>query len=62
MLHLAADHGVVYLPGSWFYPKQEVHSSLRLSYSCLTDDELVEGIRRLGRAILDFMGKRSVTT
>jgi 2-aminoadipate transaminase len=57
MLHLAADHGVVYLPGSWFYPNQEEHASLRLSYSCLTDDELVEGIHRLGHAISDYMSR-----
>ncbi|MFL5759497.1 MAG: PLP-dependent aminotransferase family protein [Thermomicrobiales bacterium] len=55
MLELAADHGVVYLPGAWFYPNQEEHSSLRLSYSCLRDDELVEGVRRLGRAVSAFL-------
>ncbi len=61
MLELAADHGVVYLPGAWFYPYQEKHSSLRLSYSCLTDDELIEGIRRLGRATSEFMQSNSGT-
>jgi 2-aminoadipate transaminase len=55
MLALAAEHGVVYLPGSWFYPNQEERSSLRLSYSCLTDEELIEGIRRLGTATAEFI-------
>jgi 2-aminoadipate transaminase len=56
MLSLAADHGVVYLPGSWFYPNQEERSSFRLSFSCLTEDEMVEGIRRLGMATAQFIG------
>jgi 2-aminoadipate transaminase len=55
MLFLAADCGVVYLPGSWFYPNQEERSSFRLSYSGLTDDELIEGIRRLSVATSDYM-------
>jgi DNA-binding transcriptional MocR family regulator len=59
MLPLAADHGTVYLPGAWFYPNQEEHSSLRLSYSCLSDDELVEGIQRLGRATAEFIRSQS---
>jgi 2-aminoadipate transaminase len=58
MLSLAADHGVVYLPGSWFYPNQEERSSFRLSFSCLTEDEMVEGIRRLGTATTEFISAR----
>jgi 2-aminoadipate transaminase len=59
MLSFAADRGIVYLPGSWFYPNQEERSSLRLSYSSLTDDELVEGVRRLGLATSEFMNSQS---
>ena len=57
-LTLAADGGVVYLPGSWFYPNQEERSSFRLSYSGLTEDEIIEGIRRLGVATSEFMNNQ----
>ena len=47
----AADAGVVFLPGAWFYPDKRDPFTLRLSFSALPPDRIGEGIRRLGGAI-----------
>ncbi len=47
----AADNGVIYFPGKWFYPNEDQHHTLRLSFSTVPEDRIVEGIRRLGETI-----------
>jgi len=47
----AAAAGVVFFPGSWFYVNQDKTNVLRLSFSTVPEDRIVEGIRRLGGAI-----------
>lgn len=51
LLEQAADAGVIFLPGSWFYPGRGTTNGLRLSFSALPPDRMAEGIRRLGAAI-----------
>lgn len=48
LLPTAAEAGVLYLPGSWFFPDRGVRNGLRLSFSALPPDLLIEGARRLG--------------
>jgi 2-aminoadipate transaminase len=58
LLPIAAKHGVAYLPGSWFYPPgQKDHTGLRLSFSSLPVDRIVEGTRRLGVAMREYLGE-----
>lgn len=58
LLPRAARHGVVYLPGSWFYPDPEERPSLRLSFSTLSTEAIGEGTRRLGNAIAEALTER----
>jgi DNA-binding transcriptional MocR family regulator len=43
--------GVGFVPGAHFYPDNAGRRELRLAFSLLQPDELVEGARRLGQAI-----------
>jgi 2-aminoadipate transaminase len=50
----AADLGVGYLPGDWFYPggrRDRGRNGLRLSFANLAEERIDEGTRRLGRAM-----------
>ncbi|MDP9369418.1 MAG: PLP-dependent aminotransferase family protein [Chloroflexota bacterium] len=58
LLPHAAGHGVVYLPGSWFYPDSRERDSLRLSFSTLSEATITEGTRRLGRAVMEGLAER----
>ena len=52
LLPVAAEHGVGFLPGRFFYPCAEGEDrSLRLSFSTMPEDRLRTGIARLGAAI-----------
>ena len=56
LLVVAADCGVGFLPGSWFYPPGAgTANGLRLSYSSLPLERLEEGARRLGAATSRFL-------
>ncbi len=48
LLGSAAAAGIIYLPGSWFFPGRTRRNGLRLSFSALPEAKLVEGMRRLG--------------
>jgi 2-aminoadipate transaminase len=51
-LPVAAEHGVGFLPGRFFYPAADGDDqSLRLSFSSLPEERIREGIARLGAAI-----------
>lgn len=47
----AEDFGVIWTPMSYFYPHGGGDRSIRLSVSYLTEDDITEGITRLGRFI-----------
>ncbi|MGI8474780.1 MAG: PLP-dependent aminotransferase family protein [Thermomicrobiales bacterium] len=62
-LPFAAERGVAFLPGSYFYPKGwEVRTSLRLNFSTLSEERIAEGARRLGAALLAFMEQKKLPT
>jgi DNA-binding transcriptional MocR family regulator len=49
---LAAEEGVDYAPGPWFFPQpSDGERYLRLNFATQTPGDIEEGIRRLGRAI-----------
>jgi 2-aminoadipate transaminase len=51
-LPVAAEHGVGFLPGRFFYPAADGDDqSLRLSFSSLPEARIREGIARLGAAL-----------
>ena len=51
LLPAAAERGVTYLPGAWFYPTAPQANTLRLNFSTLPEDRIGEGVRRLGEVI-----------
>lgn len=53
----AADNGVIYFPGHWFYPDADRFNTIRLSYSTVPEDRIVEGIRRLGETLRSAAGQ-----
>lgn len=55
LLPIAAQHGVGFLPGRFFYPGAAGDDrSLRLSFSSMPEPRLVSGIERLAAAITGF--------
>ncbi|MCC6791169.1 MAG: PLP-dependent aminotransferase family protein [Thermomicrobiales bacterium] len=58
LLPFAAERGVAFLPGAWFYPRgHEVWNSLRISFSTHSEETIREGVRRLGRAVTEFTSR-----
>ena len=43
--------GAVFVPGAAFTPVEGVHSTLRLAYSFVDEETLVEGVRRLAPVV-----------
>jgi DNA-binding transcriptional MocR family regulator len=50
LFQAAVDQGVLYVPGSAFYPVDPNPNTMRLSYAAPNVEEIREGIARLGRA------------
>lgn len=47
----ALEQKVAYVPGIGFFPNGGNHSCMRLNYSCMPDERIVDGIHRLGDVI-----------
>lgn len=43
----ARERGVAFVPGAPFYADERGHQQLRLSYSCVADSNIADGVRRL---------------
>ncbi|XVG95964.1 PLP-dependent aminotransferase family protein [Eubacteriales bacterium KG127] len=46
---------VAFVPGSAFSPNGGHENSFRMNFSCMSEDKIVEGIRRLGLAIEEYI-------
>jgi DNA-binding transcriptional MocR family regulator len=57
LLPIAREHGVGVRPGSAFVPAGGGEAHLRLCYAALPPERIVEGARRLGRAIDQALGR-----
>ncbi|MEZ4521217.1 MAG: PLP-dependent aminotransferase family protein [Thermomicrobiales bacterium] len=57
LLGAATDHHIGFLPGYFFYPDRRPVEAIRLGFTTLPDERIVEGIGRLGRAIGQASGK-----
>ncbi len=51
----AADNGVIYFPGKWFFPHEDQSHTLRLSFSTVPEHRIVEGIRRLAETLREAL-------
>jgi 2-aminoadipate transaminase len=55
LLETAAEEGVVYLPGSMFYPDDGGENCLRVSFSYVDSEAFDRGVEALGRAVRGAM-------
>ena len=55
-LPYAADHGVAFLPGAWFYPRgQELDGAIRLNFSRLDEARITAGVGKLAVALESYV-------
>ena len=47
----ALEEKVAYVPGAGFFPNGGNDHCMRLNYSCMPDERIIEGIKRLGKVI-----------
>lgn len=52
---LAAEEGVTFIPGSFFFPGKRPQSHLRLNFAINPPEAIEEGVQRLGRAFERLM-------
>ena len=57
----AVHNGVTFVPGAAMLPERSHLTHMRLSYGFLSPDQLVEGTRRLGRAIRSLASRPRVS-
>lgn len=55
LMEKAVERKVAFVPGGSFFPNGGVHNTMRINYSTMPDDKIVEGIRRLGSVIAENM-------
>lgn len=51
----ALEKKVAFVPGSGFFPNGGNNSCMRLNYSCMSDDRIVDGIHRLAEVIKEAL-------
>ncbi len=56
---LAIEKNVAFVPGSAFFATPDSPPTARLNFSCMDEDRIVEGIRRLCGVIQDIQAKRN---
>jgi GntR family transcriptional regulator/MocR family aminotransferase len=52
----AIDRGVAFAPGPMFFPGEPAYPAFRLSFSQRTEEQIHEGIRRLGEVLQEMLG------
>jgi 2-aminoadipate transaminase len=53
MLAAAVERRVAYVPGTAFYPDGRGRNTMRLAFCYPTEDDIAEGVRRLGLLLTD---------
>jgi 2-aminoadipate transaminase len=56
-MYEAAEAGVVFFPGAWFYVDHSKTNVLRLSFSTVPEARIDEGIQRLGASLRAHLGQ-----
>lgn len=55
MKDVVLPNNVAYVPGEPFYPNGGNTNHFRMNYSCMPEDKIVEGVKRLGKALHEAM-------
>ncbi|MBE0697628.1 MAG: PLP-dependent aminotransferase family protein [Anaerolineaceae bacterium] len=53
----AIENGVAFAPGPMFFPGEPAYPAFRLSFSQRTEEQIREGIRRLGKVLYEALGR-----
>ena len=51
----ALKKNVAFVPGGSFFPNGGNENTMRLNYSCMNEEKIIEGIKRLAAAINDML-------
>lgn len=51
------DKRVAFVPGGSFFPEKSRENTLRLNFSCVDEQTITEGVRRMGEAYNEMTGK-----
>ena len=54
----ATPRGVAFVPGEAFYPSGEIKNNLRLNFSCMSEEKIINGIQLLGEAIKEYIKEK----
>lgn len=57
LLLTCLSHKVAFVPGDSFFPNGGVENTLRLNYSNMPEERIIEGIKRLGKVIREYEKK-----
>ncbi|MEG2983929.1 MAG: PLP-dependent aminotransferase family protein [Peptostreptococcaceae bacterium] len=49
------ENNVAYVPGGGFFPNGGKENTFRMNYSNMPEDRIVEGVKRLGKVLKEFM-------
>ena len=55
VLKFAIEQKVAFVPGTAFFPNEGGHNSMRLNFSNASDENIIEGTRRLGKVLHKFI-------
>jgi 2-aminoadipate transaminase len=55
LFKVAIEKNVAFVPGGSFYPNGGHENTMRLNYSCMPEDKIQEGIKRLGDAMKEML-------
>ena len=55
MKDVVLPNNVAYVPGEPFYPNGGNANHFRMNYACMPEDKIVEGVKRLGKALHEAM-------
>jgi DNA-binding transcriptional MocR family regulator len=55
LIYNALEKNVAYIPGEFFFANGGRTNTMRLNFSCSTEDQIVEGIQRLAKVIKEAL-------
>ena len=56
-LDTALEYGVAYIPGEFFYANEGPKNTMRMNFTTVSEEKIVEGIHLLGQALhSDLLG------
>lgn len=55
LLYKCVDENVAYVCGESFYPKCDKTNTFRMNFSTMPEDLIVEGVKRLGKAMREYL-------